>query len=289
MFTNRIEGTTIPAEAVVHWIKNGRWVFPTIRKECDKHKAQSIVMSFISGFPMDPIFLVPSSPDYDHYIIADGAQRCSALVDFCDGKFTLQERPNDSSVARYKEELYGKSYADVAERFDNFPIMVYKFKVEKQEDVADALELILDERSNQADIHEMSSNKLNALMSTNEVYATFWKKIDHILIKTSEPSYTDIDEDAKIVAMYWINQFFLFCFNHLSLSKEELERFAENILASGNECMKYTLWKDLFALHGHTLSADDVRKVCNDKSVITLNDIFNALLEKTHDEIWAPL
>lgn len=298
-------GNTSRVKDFINSIKSGEYIYPPAQRSYsyNKEHEQNLIISLLIGIPIDTISLI-KMPD-DRYLIADGMHRSTAISRFVDGLFSLPERPtqhlylrdcimeDDESnslidLSEYGcEDLYGKSYKDVKSILNERRISVCTYQPARPEDIDDVVVSIMKIKNKSTRAMPESRIKLVPILYANQDLKEFWERIDTIL---SEGAVAD-SKDNKRINNGWYTGFFLKCFTSIPFTKKELTKYSENIINTGNnEYLKYTLWRDLFAIHGHKLSITEIKNI-----VVKTNDIkhdnnwsliFNKLLAETSDTIW---
>lgn len=301
-------GNTMRIKDFVKALSEGEYVYPAAQRSYSykAYNEQNLIISILMGIPIDTISLI-RMPD-DRYLIADGMHRSTAICRFAEGKFSLPEKPRQDLFMRdcvmnddecdnivnledYGcEDLYGKSYEDVKRTFNDYRINLCVFKPARPEDIDDIVVSVMKIKNKSTKTMPESRLKLVPILYANPSYEKFWKTID---AEMTEGAVAGSDKNSQ-TNLAWYTEFFLNCFKKLNLSDKDLSCFADNIILSGNTGdLKYSLWKDLFALHGHMLSVDDIRNIVSKKDDSrhdnTWISVFNSLVNKTQDKIWTPI
>lgn len=287
-------------------VNNNTYEYPAAQRSYsyELHNEQNLIISILVGVPIDTISIVQLDPVSGRGLIVDGMHRVTALRRFSEGKFSLPSKPvnkvymkdcftneGDLDLEEFGcEDLYGKSFKDLQGEFLNKKVNVCTFIPAKQEYTDDVVVSVMKIKNRSTKAMPKSRLSLVPVLYKNPLYKELWERVDPVLSSKEDPN----PSDGKRVNSGWYSEFWIRCLNSGLLStKEDLDKFASNVLSSGNtEKLKYTLWRDLFALHGHKLNLDDilpfVRKPEEDHD-FPWSYTFNGLLNKTQDRLWKPV
>ena len=173
----------------------------------DNKKRSKLIESFIMNIPVPPVFLYEE--DYASYVVMDGLQRISAIMDFYRDVYELKGLEEWS-------ELNGKKYSElpkkVREGIDRRQLSVITLLKESAEDriTADKMKKMVFERLNTGGVQLEDQEIRNALfggkfndccmmLSENKTFKQLWG-IDGITgIEVSENSH-DLDEEDNLLA-----------------------------------------------------------------------------------------
>ena len=172
----------------------------------DTKKRSKLIESFIMNIPVPPVFLYEE--DFSTYVVMDGLQRISAIMDFYNDYYSLvglEEWP----------ELNGKKYSElpqkIKEGIDRRQLSAITLLKESTGDInsADKMKKIIFERLNTGGIQLEDQEIRNALyqgpfndccieLSENATFKKLWK-LDGVTGNTAVNSF-DLDEENNLMA-----------------------------------------------------------------------------------------
>jgi hypothetical protein len=256
------------------------------RKRWDNVKKSRLIESFIMNVPLPPIFLYEY--DYSKYEVMDGLQRLTAIDDFYQNKFKLEN-------LEYWKELNGKRYrqlpSEIQKGIDRRYISstILLAETAKTEEEAEELKRIIFERLNsggEAINHQESRNalyggKFNQLcirLSENEHFRVMWK----IPLK----NLLDSDVYRKMDDVEYVLRFFAYRF--LNNWKKTKKEFFDEYLKEANKFPDNTIY-ELEKLFYDTINV--IWAIFKEKAFIPYNSntprlyIYDALMRAVSERI----
>lgn len=173
----------------------------------DNKKRSKLIESFIMNIPVPPVFLYEE--DYSSYVVMDGLQRISAIMDFYRDVYELRGLEEWS-------ELNGKKYSElpkkVREGIDRRQLSVITLLKESADDriTADKMKKMVFERLNTGGVQLEDQEIRNALftgkfndccmkLSENKVFKQLWG-IEGITGSDVGENLHDLDEEESLLA-----------------------------------------------------------------------------------------
>lgn len=217
----------------------------------DTKKRSKLIESFIMNIPVPPVFLYED--DFSSYVVMDGLQRISAIIDFYRDAYEL------NGLEEWAE-LNGRKYSQlpkkVREGIDRRQLSVITLLKESAEDIttADKMKKMVFERLNTGGVQLEDQEIRNALyagkfndycfyLSENEVFKELWG-IDGITGVTESDNEHNLDVEDNLLAaknklyrrMYDVELVLrYFAMRNVNNYSGKLSRYLDNYLQHANQ------------------------------------------------------
>lgn len=216
------------------------------RKRWSNKSKSLLIESFIINVPIPPIFLY--EVEYARYEVMDGLQRLTAIYDFYNGKFALEE-------LEYWQELNGRTYnelpqnirAGIDRRYLSSIILLEE--TAKSPEEAEFLKQIVFERLNsggekltpQETRNALYNGKFNQLCLRLAEKDNFRKMWHLPLMSAGEEELLQSDPHREMADVELVLRFF--AYRHLNKLTSPIDKFLDNFLKQANNYPDHTIDK----------------------------------------------
>ena len=228
----------------------------------DTKKRSKLIESFIMNIPVPPVFLYED--DFSSYVVMDGLQRISTIIDFYNDHYALVGLEEWS-------ELNGKKYSDlpkkVKEGIDRRQISVITLLKESADDsiTAEKMKKMVFERLNTGGVQLEDQEIRNALysgkfnnfcfeMSKNDIFRKLWGISDFCGVENVEDEEDEMSLDEEVSLMAAKNKMYRRMYDVELVLRYFAMRNVDNY--SG----KLSKFLDAYLLKANNYSDDEIQK-----------------------------